>query len=113
MRLPGILFALCALTGCANTGTDRLTVIVGATLLAGNAEVPDSVIVIDGKRIRAAGPRPTTPIPQDSDRIDGMGRYVKADAPVTELAAGQPADLLLLDKDRKVERRMIDGKWTQ
>ena len=71
------------------------------------------MIVIDGKRIRAAGARPMTPIPQDSERIDGTGRYVKADEPVKEIAAGQPADLVLLDKDRKIEHRMIDGKWVQ
>ena len=65
--------------GCANTGADRVTVIVGATLVTGSAEVPDSVVVIDGKRIRAVGPRPMTPIPQDSERIDGSGRIVKAD----------------------------------
>jgi N-acetylglucosamine-6-phosphate deacetylase len=106
------LIALVMLAGCSNTGTDRVTVIVGATLLTGTAEVPDSVVVIDGKRIRAVGPRPLTPIPQDSERVDGAGRYVKADGPVTEIAAGQPADLVLLDKERKVERRMVDGKWT-
>ena len=54
-----------------------------------------------------------TPIPQDSQRIDGTGRYVKADGPVTEIAAGQLADLVLLDKNRKIERRMVEGKWVQ
>jgi hypothetical protein len=97
--------------GCSNTGTDRVTVIVGAKLVTGSAEVPDSVVVVDGKRIRAVGARPMTPIPQDSDRIDGTGRIVKADGPVAELAAGQAADLVLTDTRGKVERRMIDGKW--
>jgi hypothetical protein len=113
MRLAAIVIALLALAGCSNTGTERLTVIVGATLLTDTAEVPDAVVVIDGTRIRAVGPRPMTPIPQDSQRIDGVGQYVKADAPVTEIAAGQPADLVLMDKDRKIARRMVDGKWTQ
>ena len=97
--------------GCANTGADRVTVIVGATLVTGSAEVPDSVVVIDGKRIRAVGPRPMTPIPQDSERIDGSGRIVKADGPVSEIAAGQPADLVLIGAGGKVERRMVDGRW--
>jgi N-acetylglucosamine-6-phosphate deacetylase len=113
MRLPAMLMGLALLVSCSNTGADRVTVIVGATLLTGTAEVPDSVVVIDGKRIRAVGPRPMTPIPQDSERVDGAGRYVKAEAPVTEIAAGQPADLVLLDKDRKIERRMVEGKWAQ
>jgi len=97
--------------GCSNTGTDRLTVIVGATLVTGSAEVPDSVVVIDGKRIRAVGPRPTTPIPQDSDRIDGTGRTVKPDGRVTDIAVGQPADFVLVGAGGKIERRMADGKW--
>ncbi len=97
--------------GCSNSGRGRVKVIVGATLVNGTAEIPDAVVVIDGKHIRAVGPRPTTPIPQDSERIDGADRVVKADAPVTEIAAGQPADLVLLDKNGKVERRMTDGNW--
>jgi imidazolonepropionase-like amidohydrolase len=113
MRLISTSIVLALLTGCANSGADRVTVIVGAALVAGTAEVPDAVVVIDGKRIRAVGPRPMTPIPQDSQRIDGTGRYVKADGPVTEIAAGQLADLVLLDKDRKIERRMVEGKWVQ
>ena len=100
-----------ASSGCSNTGTDRVTVIVGAKLITGSAEVPDSVVVVDGKRIRAVGPRPLTPIPQDSERIDGTGRIVKADGPVTEIAAGQAADLVITDNGGKVERRMLDGKW--
>jgi hypothetical protein len=109
--LPLLLALLCA--GCANDGKDRVTVIVGATLIAGTTEVPDSVIVIDGKKIRAVGPRPTTPIPQDSDRIDGTGRTVKADGAVKEIAAGQAADLVLIAAGGKIERRMVDGKWIQ
>jgi N-acetylglucosamine-6-phosphate deacetylase len=113
MRLAGLLTAALLGMGCANTGAERVTVIVGATLVAGSAEVPDSVVVVDGKHIRAVGPRPTTPIPQDSERIDGTGRVVKADAPVTEIAAGQAADLVLLGDGGKVERRMVDGKWVK
>ena len=113
MRLPGALIVLALLAGCSNTGAGRLTVIVGATLVTDAAEVPDAVVVIDGTRIRAVGPRPMTPIPQDSERIDGAGRYVKAEPPVTEIAAGQPADLVLLDKDHRVERRMVEGKWAR
>jgi hypothetical protein len=92
MRLSGALLGLALLSGCSNTGTDRVKVIVGATLETATAQVPDSVVVIDGKRIRAVGPRPMTPIPQDSQRIDGAGRYVKADPPVSELAEGRAAD---------------------
>jgi N-acetylglucosamine-6-phosphate deacetylase len=113
MRWAGTLAGLLLLAGCSNRGTERVTVITGATLITDKAEVPDSVVVIDGKRIRAVGPRPMTAIPQDSDRIDATGRFVKAEPPVTEIAEGQPADLVLLDSHRRVERRMIEGKWTR
>jgi len=109
LAAAGLLF--CA--ACGNQGTEKTKVIVGATLINGNVETADAVIVVDGKRIRAAGPRPTTPIPQDSDRVDGMGKFVKPDGPVTELAPDQPADLVLLGADRRVERRMVDGQWAQ
>jgi N-acetylglucosamine-6-phosphate deacetylase len=110
MRL-WMAIALMLLAGCSNSGADRIKVIVGATLLTETTQVPDAVVVIDGKRIREVGPRPMTPIPQDSQRTDGTGRYVKADGPVSEIATGQLADLVLLDKDRKVERRMVEGQW--
>jgi hypothetical protein len=113
MRLGLVTVGFALLMGCSNSGTDRVTVIVGATLVTGTAEVPDAVVVIDGKRIRAVGPRPMTPIPQDSDRIDGSGLSVKADSPVTEIAAGQLADLVLVGRDGRVERRMVEGKWVQ
>ena len=113
MRLFGLAVGLAWLAGCSNTGTDRITVIEGATLLTPAAEVPDSVVVIKGKRIRAVGPRAMTPIPQKSQRIDGTGRFVRAEPPVTEIAVDQPADLALLDKYRKVQRRMIEGEWQQ
>lgn len=104
-------FAAVLLAACTNSGKDQVKVIVGATLQSGGAEVADSVIVVNGKRIKAAGPRPVTPIPQDSERVDGSGMFVKADVPVTELAAGQPADLVLTDGAGKVTRRMHDGAW--
>jgi imidazolonepropionase-like amidohydrolase len=113
MRLWAAGIGLALLTACSNTGADRTTVIVGATLVTDTAEVPDSVVVVAGKRIREVGPRPLTPIPQDSERTDGTGQFVKADGPVSDLAVGQLADLVVLDKDRKVSRRMVEGKWVQ
>jgi hypothetical protein len=111
MRRSALALVALLLAACSNSGTDRVKVIVGATLRSGGTEVTDSVVVVDGKRIKALGPRPVTPIPQDSERVDGAGLFVKADAPVTELAAGQPADLVLTDGAGKVARRMRDGVW--
>ncbi len=54
-------------------------VISGATLLDGNggAAVNDSVLVIRGDRIMAAGPAASTPVPHDvGRRIDGRGLWI-------------------------------------
>jgi imidazolonepropionase-like amidohydrolase len=101
------------LAGCANSGASQVKVIVGATLRSGGVEVPDSVVVVAGKRIRAVGARRDTPIPQDSERVDGTGMVVKAEAPVVAIAVGQPADLVLVDGGGKVTRRMRDGAWVE
>jgi hypothetical protein len=110
-RLLAPVAAAVLVAACSNGGAERVTAIVGATLVTPAAEVPDSVVVVDGKRIRAVGPRALTPIPQDSERVDGSGRFVKGDGPVTEIAVGQPADLVLLDREHRVEKRMVEGKW--
>jgi imidazolonepropionase-like amidohydrolase len=56
----------------------QLTVIDGATLIDGNggAAVPDAVVVVDGARIRAAGPRSSVQIPAGAKVVDAKGRYV-------------------------------------
>jgi imidazolonepropionase-like amidohydrolase len=54
------------------------TAITGATLIDGNggAAVSDSVILIAGGRITAAGPRASTPVPAGATIIDGTGKFV-------------------------------------
>src|SRR5512143_4237483 len=53
-------------------------VLTGATLIDGTgaAPVPDAVVVIDGDRIAAAGPRPALAWPPDAEIIDARGRTV-------------------------------------
>src|SRR6185295_9572713 len=52
--------------------------IVGATLVdgTGRAPVPDSVVVVQGDRIVAAGPRAGVKVPRGARVIDGKGRWV-------------------------------------
>ncbi len=56
----------------------RSTAFVGATLIDGTGRdaVPDAVVVLDGARIAAAGPRSSTAIPPGADVVDVKGRYL-------------------------------------
>ncbi len=52
--------------------------IVGGTVLdgTGNPAADDAVVLIDGERIAAVGPRATTPVPPDATVVEAAGRYV-------------------------------------
>ena len=54
------------------------TAIVGGTLIDGNGGAPiaDAVVLIDGARITAAGPRTAVPIPSEARQIDARGRWI-------------------------------------
>jgi imidazolonepropionase-like amidohydrolase len=56
----------------------QVVAIEGATLIDGNGgpPVPDAVIVIDGSRITAVGPRASVRVPSGATAIDAKGRYV-------------------------------------
>jgi imidazolonepropionase-like amidohydrolase len=55
-----------------------VTAIVGGTIIDGNGgpAVVDAVILINGSRISAVGPRAAVPIPTDARRIDATGRWI-------------------------------------
>jgi imidazolonepropionase-like amidohydrolase len=67
--------ALCA---CGPAGEGRARVIIGAVLIdgAGGPPLSNSVVVVAGDRIRAAGAPSTIPIPADADKIDGAGNFL-------------------------------------
>src|SRR5579871_4812254 len=73
MRTLGLIFFLAATSCLAQT-----TVIDGATVIDGNggAAVTDAVIVIDGARIAAIGPRASVHVPPNAHVIDAKTRYV-------------------------------------
>jgi len=62
----------------AAPATKRPIAIIGATLVdgTGSAPVADSVVVVDGARITAAGPRSKVKIPGNAERIDARGKTV-------------------------------------
>lgn len=105
------ILLLCAtLTGCRNEGSN-IKAIIGATLKQGSTSVADCVVIIDGARIRAIGPRPAIPIPQNSERLDASGKTISPTGGESTLAPGKPASLMLLGTDGKVERVMAEGRW--
>ncbi len=71
-----LLFSACGSLPPENAKS--LVAIVGAKLIdgSGGAPIDDSVIVVEGTRIRAAGPRSTTPVPQGGEIVNGMGKTV-------------------------------------
>lgn len=161
-----ILAAVLAATSCKSAHEQtRITAVIGGTLIdtAGATPLADAVIVIDRGRIRAAGPRATTPIPAGSEKIDATGltiepgrvetveqlgpapgayfargvtsvrvatltpaaeaiiakqregevrtpRVLTSDPPAAAIAAGRPADLVLL-MNGAVKRVMLNGEW--
>ena len=106
--------------GCqSGNQVSDLKVLIGATavLQAGGNPVQDSVIVISGATIRAAGLRKDVPIPQDSERTDLTGKWV---VPISggRIAPGEPADLFVLNASPSgapavgaPSRHMTHGQW--
>jgi len=78
------------LTGCKPSQEPGVKAIVGAVLMDGTGGPPisDSVVTIEGSRIRAVGNRASLPVPADSDKIDGSGKFlvpglIDLDVPLT------------------------------
>ncbi len=66
------------LAACKPAGEPSTKAIIGAVLIDGNGGPPiaDSVVVVAGTQIRAAGPRAGVPIPAGSEKIDASGKYL-------------------------------------
>jgi hypothetical protein len=98
LRLLAVLVAA-TLAACAPPPGP--TVIVGATAVSDRGHVPDSVIILDGPTVAALGTRVETAIPKGARLVDGRGSY--AVAPGGPLAAGRPADFLLVTDPTKLD----------
>ena len=69
----------CALLALAATALEgSSTAIVGATLIDGSGAAPveNSVVVVQGERIVAAGPRADVAVPPDATVIDAAGKFL-------------------------------------
>jgi imidazolonepropionase-like amidohydrolase len=73
-----LAFALLAASACKAPEEGHMKVIIGAVLMDGQGGPPltNSVVVISGNQIRAAGPASAIPIPAEADKIDGSGRFL-------------------------------------
>jgi imidazolonepropionase-like amidohydrolase len=60
----------------ANGQTKKIKAITGATLIDANGRTADGVVIIEGTRIKAAGPRGRIKIPRGAELIDARGKYV-------------------------------------
>ncbi|MEX2260724.1 MAG: amidohydrolase family protein [Bryobacteraceae bacterium] len=77
-RTAAALGILLALSGCKPPEEANVTAIIGAVLIDGNGGAPisDSVVVVAGSRIVAAGSRTNVTIPASSEKIDGRGKFL-------------------------------------
>jgi imidazolonepropionase-like amidohydrolase len=85
--------------------------IVGATVVArpGEAPLADAIVIVDGTRIRSVGPRSAVALPKGLEVIDGRGLWVVTPtARPGTIAAGQPADLLLVEEDPRADPRTVE-----
>jgi len=78
LRLLPVLLALAILSSCKPAELSHSKAILGAVLIngAGGPPLSDSVVVIAGGRIRAAGARSMVPVPAEADKINGAGKFI-------------------------------------
>ncbi len=90
------------LIGCKPPEQPAVTSIVGAVLMDGTGGPPisDSVVTIEGGRIRAVGSRASLPVPAEAEKIDGAGKFVTpAVIDVLHRGAGAPSYTLVRPGD--------------
>ena len=77
MKHKVIIFVLLTIVS-PNLFAQGVKVITGATLIdgTGRAPVEDSIIVIEGARIRQAGAKSRVEVPKDAAVIDARGKFV-------------------------------------
>ena len=78
LRRTVLIFMVFGLCACKPPGGGHTQAILGAVLIDGNGGPPltDSVVIVSGDRIAAAGRRSNVPIPAEADKIDGSGKYL-------------------------------------
>jgi imidazolonepropionase-like amidohydrolase len=92
-RFPAVICAA-ALFSAALSSAVVPTAIVGARLIDGTGTTPveDSVVVVEGDRIRAAGPRARIPIPRDAAVVDAKDKVLMPGLVDVHCHINQPPD---------------------
>jgi len=77
LTLSGLMFTL-HISAAQTPAPVARTAIVGGTVVDGNGGPPiaDAVILIEGARVAAVGPRSAIPIPADARQIDAHGQWI-------------------------------------
>ena len=109
--LPVIL-CLAWLAGCgpatdsSSSAAPPPLALVGGVLIdgSGRAPVPDSIVVVEGDRIRAAGARASTPIPPGAAKIDTSEKYIIPGLMDLHVHLGSRAGLQFVEADFTPER---------
>jgi len=78
MRTAALAALLLSLAACRPAEEGRAVAVVGAVLIdgAGGPPLTDSMVVVEGGQILAAGRRTELSIPADASVIDGGGQYI-------------------------------------
>ena len=93
-RASAAAWVLCLLLTTGAGGGQGLA-IVGATVIncTGAAPLADAIVLVEGDRIKALGPRARVPLPKGVRLIDGRGRFVVPGV-LADPAAAREARLL-------------------
>ena len=105
---PAVLILLLAACACQAPEEGHMKAIIGAVLIDGLGGPPltNSVVVISGNRIAAAGRASAVPIPAEAGKLDGSGRYL-APALVAISANIPDNDEAALTKAREAKQAAI------
>jgi len=112
LRLLLIVLGLAA-TSCHQPEDATVVVLVGGTLEDGQGGVPLEypVIVVEAGKIRDVGPQTHVRIPAGSRKVDTTGYILRPAEGAGPIVKGAPADLVLVDREGRVRRRMVQGAW--
>ena len=94
MRRDVLLFGFVAFLHAGLASAQSSIAIVGARLIDGTGALPveDSVAVVEGDRIQAAGRRGTVTIPRDAIQVDARGKFLMPGLVDVHCHINQPPD---------------------